>query len=169
MEKVVVGKVVKPHGYKGAFKVKTETRDEIDYKSVSRLYIGGNSYQVEDFFLAGGEIVLKLLSIDNIDAVNSLRGKAIEMSKDEYLSSKEDTDILVSDLEDALVVLTDGEEVGTITSVENYGASDLFFIKSQKYTNLIVPNIDGLVISFENKILTLDKKIFGEVKTHDEN
>ncbi len=167
MEKVTIAKVVKPHGYKGAMKLRTETRDEIDYNAIDGVFIDENFYNIEDSFLAGGEVVLKLQGIDSLDAVNVLRRKDIKISKDYYLQSKEANEILVSELEDARVVLTDGQEIGNLISVENYGASDLIFIKSQKYTNLIVPNIDGLVISFENGVLVLDKKIFFEVKTHD--
>lgn len=171
MDYVTIAKVVKPHGYKGAFKIKSDTRDDIDFSTINDVYIAGNLYKIEDAFLAGGEIVIKLEGVNGCEAVNMLRGKNIQITKEEYFAGKADDDVLVSDLEDASVVLDDNTFIGTIISVENFGASDLFFIKSQKYTNLIVPNVKNIVVIFEKnkKQLTLNKKIFFEVMTCDEN
>lgn len=171
MEYLTIAKIVKPHGYRGAVKIKSETRDEIDYMAINEFYIDEKSYKIEDAFLAGGEFVIKFEGIDNAMQVNALRGKEIQISSEDYFSNKADDEVLVSELVDACVVLDDGTAIGNISSVENFGASDLFFIKSQKYTNLIVPNVKNIVESFEKgkKQIIMNKKIFFEVMTCDEN
>lgn len=171
MEKVIIGKIIKPHGYKGAMKVKDETRGDVDFANISSVFIDNKLYNIQDNFFAGGDIVLKLEGIESSIQVDALRKKSIEIGKEEYLSEKEEDDVLISDLIGANIVLNDGELIGELLSVENYGASDLFFIKSNKYTNLIVPNVKGLIELYnsKNKELMFNKIRFFEVMTCDEN
>ena len=166
MEKILIGKVVKPHGIKGEIKIKMETNKVLDFGELSGVFVGENFYKIKRSFLAGGENVLGLDGIDSVVQANELRGKKVFVLADE-ITKRDEGEVLVEDILGARIVLDNGEEIGELENVENYGASDLFFIKSHNFKNLIVPNIDGLIESYENNVITFNKKKFQEVKSHD--
>ena len=39
MDKVLIGSVIKPHGYKGAMKVKDLTGGDVDFSTITRVFI----------------------------------------------------------------------------------------------------------------------------------
>ena len=73
--------------------------------------------------------------------------------------------ILIEDLKGSNVYFEDETLIGNIQDVQDYGAAEVFFVKTQKGTEIMFPNVKGVIASFDykQKKLVVNKEKFGEV------
>ena len=76
--------------------------------------------------------------------------------------------ILFEDLKGSTVTLENGKTVGKITDVQDYGSAEIIFIKTAK-NELLVPNVNGLISSFDykQKLLVVSKSKLCEVSDYE--
>lgn len=125
-EYLLVCKVLKPVGLKGDLKVYTYTTfKDIRYKKGSKLfYKNGEDYielTVKSFYSKGGNLdVISFKDLDEIDKVNFLLGKEIYALKDDSLLNE--NEFYYSDLTGLKVIDEDNNELGKVTSIEEFPA-----------------------------------------------
>ena len=161
MDKVFIGKILKPKGLDGTLKITNFTLGELapSFKSV---FIDGKCYHVLRAYNANEFVYIKLEEISSIDEAETFRNKEIFGAREDLNLSK--TQFLDSDLI-GLNVFVSGKMVGQITDIENFGASDIIVI-NQSGREIQVPKIDGLIekVDLENEKIVLNKTIFDEVR-----
>ena len=64
------------------------------------------------------------------------------------------------------VYFENGEKLGKLNNVVNYGASDILVIRTQK-KEYMTPDINGLIIDFDGEKLIISKSKFEEVSVCD--
>ncbi len=156
-----MGSVSKPKGLKGEVKVNVEGADIENLLNVKKCYVGGKEYNIEKSYNASNGFFVKLSEINTIDAAEKLRGAKFEIDRQDA-SPLEEGEFYVADLLGCEVFFENGEKLGNLTNVVNYGASDILVIRTRQ-KEYMAPNVNGLIVDFVNNKLTISKKVFSEV------
>lgn len=161
MDKVFIGKILKPKGLDGTLKITNFTLGELapSFKSV---FIDGKCYHVLRAYNANEFVYIKTQEISSIDEAENFRNKEIFGLRDDLgLGSNQ---FLNSDII-GLDVFISSKKFGEIISVENYGAGDIIII-SQNGREVQVPKVDGLIekVDLEQGKIVLNKQLFDEVR-----
>ena len=129
MTGIVIGKILSAHGVRGLVKFRSYM-DDIDnlpnYNPVR--CADGRDITLTIKHSSGGEYVAEIKNITDRTVAETFRNQEISITRDQ-LPDTEDDQFYIEDLINKLVVDTNGEPVGTIIDVSNFGASDLLCIK----------------------------------------
>lgn len=160
MEKIALGKLVKLHGFRGEFKMNAKYDDDLNLKQITKMYDeNGDEFVIKrllkntDGFYVGFENV-------DLEKAKTMINKMMYIDR-EIVKDK----ILIEDLKGSLAYFEDDELIGEITDVQDYGTAEVFFVKSKKGTEIMFPNVKGVIVSFDykQKKLVVNKEKFREV------
>jgi len=146
MDKIELGKVVRLHGYLGQMKVATKYDKDFNIKSIKQIIDeNDNVFNVTKVFQTKDGVVVALDGID-LEKSKTYIGKMLFVDR-EIMKGK----ILIEDLKGSIVELDDGEILGKIKAVEDYGAAEVFFVKSDNGKEIMFPNVKDLIKEFDYK------------------
>ncbi len=160
MEKIELGKVVKLHGYLGGMKVATKYDKDFNIKSIKQIIDSNdNVFNVSKIFQTKDGLVVLLDGID-LEKAKTYVGKMFYVCRD-VVGEK----ILIEDLKGSTLVFENGETLGTILDVQDYGSAEVFFVKKLNGKEIMFPNVKGVLGDFDlkNKKLTVIKTKLSEV------
>lgn len=157
--KLQIGKVLKPQGIKGELKVQPLSSPEF-FKEIPQVFIAGKTARIEYVHIRNDGVYLKLDLINDRNEAEEYRDKIIYAERDALPELKKNQ-YFYDDLIGCDVVFEDGEGVGELVDIQNYGTADIFEIK-RGYTAILVPFVEGV---FEN-IDTVNKKIVANRKRY---
>lgn len=157
---LVIGKILRPRGLKGEMKIEIYSSKDIA-DSVEEVRIDGVPYSVLKFTQEGTFGYIVLDGIDSADAAEALRNKYAYAPKSS-LPPLGDGEYYIDDLI-GLKVVVDGEELGRIDDVLQYGAADVYMVKGKR--DFSFPALKKLILSvdLENQKMLLDKSLFDSV------
>ena len=164
MDKVVFGKVVKLHGYLGLVKINAKFDSDFELKKIEKMFDeNGNEFTVIRISKTKDGVIVGFENVD-LERAKTFIGRNFFIER-KIVSNK----ILIQDLKGSDVFFEDGELVGKIIDIQDYGTAEVFEIKSQSGKNIMFPNVKDLILDFDykEKKLVVNKKRFGEVS--DEN
>jgi len=172
MEKLIVGKIVKIHGIKGAVKVNPVIDEGVNFTDFGGVFVDfdGEFHKFEEVFAVSDMLGVKLEGIDTVEEAKAIVGKFVLVEKSVLEKLVESNSFFIEELKGSTVLLNDNTNLGILEEVDNFGSADIFYIRSDKYKNLTLPHIEGLVQNFDEKkkILTLNKNVFEEVAVYDD-
>ncbi|WP_420631282.1 ribosome maturation factor RimM [Candidatus Leptofilum sp.] len=150
---IVIGVITKPHGVRGEVRVKPLTDEPARFTWLEQLYVGADDPQpmaVEQARVHQEMVLLKLTAVSNRSQAESLRGEWLMVPEEEALSLEEGEYFLFQ-LEGLTVITADGETLGTLTSIIETGANNVFVVQGE-HGELLLPDIDDVVqeIDFDN-------------------
>lgn len=153
VEFIVIGQITKPHGVRGEVRVKPHTDDPARFGWLEQVYVGEQSPQlmaVEKARVHQGMVLLKLTAVNDRMAAEALRGEWLMVPEDEALPLEEGEYYLFQ-LEGLMVFTTEGDLLGTLTSIIETGANNVFVVQGDNGERLL-PDIPDVVqeIDFEN-------------------
>ena len=160
MEKISLGKAVKLHGFRGGLKMNAKYDDDFDTKKVKSMFDeDGNEYIVSKLSKNTDGFYVDFENVD-LEKANKLINKMFFIDR-EIVAGK----ILIEDLKDSEVFFEGDELIGRIQDVQDYGAAEVFFVKTVKGTEIMFPNVKGVIATFDykQKKLVVNKQKFGEV------
>jgi len=150
--RIALAAVAGAQGVKGELRLKLFS-DSV--KSLSRhgaLYVGG----VERRLLAlrdGGKIVVaRFEGISDRSAAEALRGSLVEVDR-ATLPALEEGEYYHADLIGLEAIGRDGNRVGTVAAIENYGAGDLLEIEQPDGRKSLIPFKPGIADLEDGRIL----------------
>ena len=82
-ENLIVGTILKPQGIRGELKVKPYTDFPEDFKEFKNLYLDGEKRRVLSVRVGDGMVFLGLSGVPDRNAAELLRGKNLELDRDE--------------------------------------------------------------------------------------
>ncbi len=109
--------------------------------------------KVERAWMHKGRVVLKFAGYDDMSRAETLRGMRLAVTSDDLRPLPPDT-YYDFDLTGCVVVATSGEEIGSVASVERYGAAPLLKVRGAGREHLI-----PLVLSICVEIDVAQKRI----------
>lgn len=159
MDKIKIGKIVNTIGLNGQLKFLLLGTNDTILKTAKKLYIGNfdEKFECEMFSKKSGSVYsLKLLNYNDINDVEKFK------NCDVYIEhNNQNIDInqfFVADLVGCQIFF-DGNNAGTVTDVENFGASDILVFEQYK-KEFRVPFVDEYIEQVDTK----NKQIFASDK-----
>ena len=150
--RVALAAVAGAHGVKGELRLKLFS-DSIE--SLSRhenLLVGGASRRLLAIRDSGKTAVARFEGISDRSAAEALRGSLVEVDRSR-LPPLEQGEYYHADLIGLSAVDGEGNDVGTVVSVENYGAGDLLEIEDAAGKRSLIPFRDGIADLREGRIV----------------
>jgi len=169
-EFICVGRVKKTQGNKGEVKASIVMDDPSLIQKFDKIYLeNGEVLNLSRVFRLGEDFGLGFAEIKNMGEADKLKNQNLYLKREEIEKFSSVKGFYIADILGKRAVFENGEEVGTIADIENYGAADVVFIKSKKYPNLSFANTGGIMLkvdSEKNEVL-IDRKRFFETAVYD--
>lgn len=164
--KLKVGRVLKAQGIKGEIKAICLLDDAEMLCDVEKLYFHNNPHKVESFRADGNFFFVRFCDVLDRNAAEKYRNFDIYCDK-EALTLPSGR-YFVEDVVGCSVTLDDGQYVGEVTNVLQYGAADVYVLRSER-GEISFPFLKDLVLSvnIETRQIKLAAKRFREVALTD--
>jgi 16S rRNA processing protein RimM len=145
-ERVLLGRITGAHGLKGEVKIATFTAVPEDIGSYGALTdaTGARVFQIAAMrIVKGGSIVARIRGVTDRDEAEKLRGTDL-YARRSALPPPEEDEFYYSDLVGLQAVSPEGETLGEIVGVQNYGAGDLLEVRFGKEREPVLIPFDGV-------------------------
>ena len=163
MNLLEIGKILRPHGIKGA--VKVECYVEEHFSKFSEVMITNKLAKAKvknvqnlnkDFYIVTLDV------IPDVDTAEKFRNQSIYIDRDLYSEFKEK--LYMSDLINKPVINEKGEQIGYMVDYDDYGASVVLTIKAG-FASYQIPYVEDIIIYDEEKgAFVIDQQTFDNVK-----
>ncbi|MBP2651295.1 MAG: Ribosome maturation factor rimM [Firmicutes bacterium] len=154
---ITIGKIVAPHGVRGDVRVialtdfpeRFQTMKQVLLDNGQKLDISGVKYHKQD-------VLMKFRGLDDRNAVEALKGKLLQVTKEELVDLPEGH-YYTFDIIGLAVYDEDGQPLGTITDVITTGSNDVYVAEVAGKTPVLIPALKDVVknIDLPNKRMTV--------------
>ena len=160
-ELIEVGKIVASRGLDGTLKVLSGFLPK-DFINLNYCLIDSAEYRILKLSGKSGCLFFKIDGIDKIEKAEKLKNKTIFIKRENISLNK--GEYLIDDLLNMQVFTDDGNYLGILTEIENFGSKDVYTIKDGKTekTFCLIENLIKEVDYLSNKII-LFSNILSEV------
>ena len=147
---ILLAKIGAPHGIKGEVRVKSFTDDPLAFGDYGKLHDReGRKYQVLDMRLAKTVVVTRFKGIDTREKAEALNGIELFVDRATLPEVEDEDEFYMSDLVGLAAVSPDGNVLGTVKEVYDFGAGDILEIRMENgplemfpFTREIFPQVD---------------------------
>ena len=129
MKRIAVGQVRKAHGIRGRLLVAPYNADSESLGGVRTMWLDGRAYEVARAERVNLGYLVALRGVDDRDAAELLRGKEVEVDRDE-LPALDERELYAVDLVGYEVVDAHGVSRGAVEDLEEAGPQDLLRLTS---------------------------------------
>lgn len=138
--RVCVGRIAGGHGIKGWVRITSYTEDPLNigaYGPVSD-ETGERMFELEVMRMAKAHVLARIPGIGDRNAADALRGVRLFVPRDRLPDLDED-EFYYDDLVGASVETTDGDPLGKVLSVQEFGSGAMLEIGKRRGRTLLVP------------------------------
>ena len=163
----LVGQILKPQGVHGEAKVKPYAANPDDFKRWKTLYLkDGENYRAAAARCSrvhDGFAYVTLEGCSTPEDVERLRGRELYVDREHAAPLGED-EVYISDLIGCEAVTREGETVGTLIDVLQYGMVDTYVFRTKK-GSLMAPALKKVFVEtdVENRKIIVDRERLEEV------
>ena len=161
LEFVEAGEIVTTHGVRGEMKVLPWVDSPEILCEFDRCLIGGVEYEIENCRVQKTCNLLKVKGIDTMEAAQAMRGKTVEL----YREDIDDEVIFAAELI-GMEVYAEGECIGKIKEVLDYPGNSVYVVKG-KYEYMI-PAVKAFVLSTDMEANRMEVRLIEGMRS-DEN
>lgn len=169
MNKIELGKIIKPQGIKGEVKIDISSYDKDLFASLKEVYIDDKCYRIESKKNLVNGVFFKLEGIDDRNQAESFRGKIVcfdrgnmpKLPKGRYL---------ISDIVGCEVVV-DGKVAGMIKEILQYGSADVYVVEgTMGEKDFMFPCLKKVLksVDVESKTIVLNKEILEQIVVYED-
>ncbi len=163
MKLLEIGKILRPHGIKGAVKVEgfvDEHFSEFNEVFITSKLAKAQVKSVQD--LNNDFYIVTLDIIPDIDTAEKFRNQSIYIDREKYAQFSEK--VYLSDLMHKPVLDENGEKLGELVSYEDYGAATILTIRCGA-SSYQIPYVDE-IIEYDGNLdaFVIEKKKFEAVR-----
>lgn len=164
---VCVARIGAAHGVRGAVKLWTFTEDPFAVRHYGPLLSkdGRRQFEVATAREAGDHLVATFKGVATRDEAERLNGIELYVPRDKLPATDED-EYYHTDLVGLAAISTDGEAIGRVLAIHNFGAGDIIEIAPPKgptmllpFSNAVVPEVD---IAGGRVVIALPQEIEGD-------
>ena len=162
MNLLEIGKILRPHGIKGAVKVESYLDETFSFKSV---FIGKEQQPAtiksvqhlnKDFY------IVTLNTIPDIDTAEKFRNQSIYIDRSEYAEFKDK--VYLSDLINTPVINENGEKIGDMVDYEDYGATVILTVRVGAVSYQIPYVQEFISYNEEKQAFIIEQEKFDNIK-----
>jgi 16S rRNA processing protein RimM len=153
-KRVALAAVAGAHGIKGEVRLKLFTESVAGLKAHKSVFIGGERREIRDLRDANKTAIARLDGVSDRNAAEALRGQLVEVDRD-ALPPLAEGEYYHADLVGLPCVGPDGEALGTVAGIENFGAGDLIEVLLPDGKRSLIPFRDPIAVLGEDRV-TLD-------------
>ena len=158
---VKAGEIVTTHGIKGEVKVMCWLDDPEMLCEFDRCRIDGKDFEIEQCRVQKTCNLVKLAGINDMDAAQAMRGKTIEL----YREDIDDEVIFAAELI-GMEVFCNGEMIGKIKEVLDYPGNSVYVIKGTR--EYMIPAVKEFILSTDMEKNEMQVKLIEGMRS-DEN
>lgn len=148
-KRILIGEITTVHGIKGLVKIRPYAEDESLFDTPLFIEESGNkTISVSLKNMLKGDWLAEVENVTDRNEAEKLRGTQLYINRD-AMPETDDGEFYIEDLKGMKVVDASGADVGTVLSVENFGASDLLDIKPPSGPSFYLPFTDDIVIDVD--------------------
>ena len=161
---IQIGKILRPHGIKGALKVSSNL-DDIPFSKFSLVYLGDDRepMHIKRVQPLGQFYLVQIDEITDCDQAEWYRNQFIYVDRNMYPEILDDV-IMLSDYMGVEVFDKTGKKVGVVVDVANYGSADIISINCGGTTYMVPYIADTLQFDKTRSIFIIDSKRFLETR-----
>ena len=152
--RIALAAIAGAHGVKGDLRLKLFSESSESLSRHEKLYVGGAERRLLSIRDGGKTAVARFEEIADRSAAESLRGSLVEVDRS-ALPPLEDGEYYHADLIGLMACDREGNAVGAVAGVENYGASDLLEIELIGGRRSLIPYKPGIA-DLEDGHIVLD-------------
>ena len=158
---IEAGEIVTTHGVRGEVKLLTWLDSPEDLCGFSRCRIDGRDYEIQSCRVQKTCNLVKLSGVDTMEAGQALRGKVLELFREDV---PEDV-IFAADLVD-MEVFADDTCIGKITEVLDYPGNAVYVVKGKH--EYMIPAVREFILSTDVQANRMTVKLLEGMRS-DEN
>ena len=158
---IEAGEIVTTHGVKGEVKVLPWLDSPEDLCDFDRCRIDGKEYEIEQCRVQKTCNLVKLSGIDTMEAAQALRGKIIELYREDI-----DDEVIFGDELIGVEVFAEGEKLGKIVEVLDYPGNSVYVVKGAH--EYMIPAVSAFVLSTDMDANRMEVKLIEGMRS-DEN
>ena len=158
---IEAGEIVTTHGIKGEVKVLPWLDSPEDLCDFERCRIDGREVEIEQCRVQKTCNLVKLAGVDTMEAAQALRGKVIEL----YREDIDDEVIFAAELI-GMEVYCDGEMIGKIKEVLDYPGNSVYVVKGAR--EYMIPAVKEFILSTDIEKNEMQVKLIEGMRS-DEN
>ncbi|WP_319541795.1 ribosome maturation factor RimM [uncultured Pseudodesulfovibrio sp.] len=159
---IPVGGVVKPHGIRGEFCIKSYADSPTIFGVVDALYLQNGDtppkpITVDSWREHKGLVLLTAKGVTDRDQADALRGRTV-LVREEDLPELGDDEHYLYQMVGCRVVLTDGSEVGVLEGFYETSEQDTWVIVNEAGTEILLPAVPEFVldIDLDDEVISID-------------
>ena len=154
-----VGVIASTHGIRGEVKVFPTTDDVKRFEMLKEVILDLEqskiTLKIEHVKFFKNMAILKFKGMDSINEVEKYKGKDLLVSR-EHAVKLEENEHFIADLLGLRVITDTGKVLGILDDVLQTGANDVYVVKDEQGTEILLPVIEECVLDIDleqNKIL----------------
>lgn len=148
-KQVVVARIGAAHGIRGEVRIKSFTENPSDFAAYGPLTAAdGRLFEVQSARPQKGMMICRLKGVTTREAAEALNGVELSVPREALGEAAED-EFFLTDLIGLTVMDSDGEPLGTVAAVHDFGAGDILEIRMKggssemvAFTRDTVPTVD---------------------------
>ena len=152
VKRIALAAVAGAHGVRGEVKLKLFGDGIESLVSQPTLTVGGQPLKLKDVRAGNKTAVARFEGVTSREAAEALRGSLVEIERD-ALPPLEPGEYYHSDLVGLQCVDGDGLAIGTVASIEDYGAGELLDVEKPDGKRSLIPFRDGVADLVDGKIV----------------
>lgn len=158
---IEIAKILKPQGIKGEVKAMPLTNVLAVFNNMESCLVGNKNMKVERVSLRQGFLYIKFEGVCTRNDAELYRNQNICVDKSLLEELKDEDEFLIDDLIGMVIYDDEGNLVGQIIDIENYGACDIFLLEKEG-REIQVPFVED-VFYREGDLLKAKKDKLAEV------
>ena len=161
LEFIEAGEIVTTHGVKGEVKVLSWLDDPEMLCDFDRCRIAGKAYEMEQVRVQKTCNLVKLQGIDTVEEAQKLRGKTVELYREDI-----DEEVIFAAELVGMEVFAEGEKIGKITEVLTYPGNSVYVVKGQY--EYMIPAVSQFILDTDMEANTMQVRLLEGMRS-DEN
>ncbi len=158
---IKAGEIVTTHGIRGEVKVLCWLDDPEMLCDFDRCRIAGKDYEIENCRVQKTCNLVQLSGVDTMEAAQALRGKVLELYREDI-----DEDVIFADELKGVEVFADGKHIGKITDVLDYPGNAVYVVQGE--FEYMIPAVSAFILSTDVENNRMEVRLLEGMRT-DEN
>ena len=158
---IEAGEIVSTHGIKGEVKVLPWVDSPDILCEFDRVRISGKEYKIQQCRVQKSCNLVKLEGIDTMDAAQAMRGKVLELYREDI-----DEDVIFAAELIGMSVIAEGTEIGKIVEVLDYPGNSVYVVRGKH--EYMIPAVKQFIMSTDMEANVMEVRLI-EGMRGDEN